>query len=1133
MSPTADPRSGRPLPGSSEEDSRWRALLDAASAPLGLLDQDGRCLFASARLTSLLGTSADRIGERCLTDFLHEDDRSAFEAAMKLCRQCTATVTVSLRPHGVSDRWIEAHLSNRLHERALRGIVLSIEDFTAQHAVEERHAALFSVAPVGIAQLGTDRRIQYVNDRLCEILGRARDELVGSRLKDFSHPEDNPLTENAVSGLIQTRTLSAELEKRFVRADGGVVWARLTMSNPRDPRFLQQRVVVIEDISARREAELRLKELTTLHEAERARSEEALRASESALRRFRTALDRSSELISLVEAGTGRLLDFNDSVCETLGYRREELIGQSLDIIVTGRTPEEIRARNRALLLEPERRDQIRRTYRRKDGSTIEVEVVRQVVQSPDGAIVVAIGRDLTRRMAAQARVRESEERFRQLVEHIPQVFWVLELGSGQLSYISPHHAQLFGRKLGEDGTLRSWIEAVHEEDREDAAGLLHGTVVEAEYRIAWPNGHLRWVHTSASSIRDDQGVAVRLACISEDITARKAAERRMREQARHEQCIARFGKLALGEKDLDQLMASAVDCVQSGLGLRTVLLCEFDEVRAKMLVRASSTSEVTPGREAAIPGAMQLALVSLERCGNYQRGEAEALAAVLPEQWTANAMSAAVCPVLPIGGRRLMIVALSEHDNAFSEEDAGFLEAVSSLISTALQRHESETRLAYLAQFDSLTGLANRSLLRDRLAQAVAQAERQEWSVAVLFVDLDRFKLINDTHGHAMGDALLAESSRRLRDCVRGGDTVGRISGDEFAVVLADLAKPDDAAIVARKILDALAQPFQLGAHETFVSASVGIAIFPADGMDADTLLKNADTAMYRAKEAGRNGFCFFTAEMNRRSQRRLQLAGELRRAIERAEFRLHYQPKVDLAGARRLCGMEALLRWSHPERGLIPPDVFIPVLEETGLIMPVGEWVLNEACRQVRAWHDAGLVPVPVAVNLSARQFREKELERIIHDCTRSAGISTQFIELEITESHLMEEPDAARRVLQGLREAGIRISVDDFGTGYSSLAYLTKFPLNSLKVDRSFVRDLNTDASADSIVRAIINMARSLEFTTIAEGVETELQAGFLRDLGCDQAQGFLYAPALSPEAAAGHLAKARTLPEQYQV
>jgi len=443
----------------------------------------------------------------------------------------------------------------------------------------------------------------------------------------------------------------------------------------------------------------------------------------------------------------------------------------------------------------------------------------------------------------------------------------------------------------------------------------------------------------------------------------------------------------------------------------------------------------------------------------------------------------------------------------AFDVEQVNFVRATSSVLSTALQRIDSEARLAYLAQFDPLTGLPNRALLADRFSQSIAQAKRRALPVAVLYIDLDGFKAVNDALGHAAGDELLREVAARLQAAVRTEDTVARISGDEFAVVLPELVRPEDAALVAQKVIDGLAESLQVQGREIFVTASVGIAAFPADGEDAETLISAADAAMYRAKQTGRNAYQFFTAQINQRSRARVQLGSELRKALERDEFVLFYQPRYELGTRRPICA-EALLRWNHPERSFVSPAEFIPVLEETGLITQVGEWAIRRACDDLRVWQSAGC-DIGVSVNLSARQFRQQDLDRRIKTVVTAVGVDPASIELEITESQLVADPDHGIRVMRTLCDAGLRIAIDDFGTGYSSLAYLTRFPLSALKIDRSFVRDMSRDKSDATIVRTIIEMAHSLAFTVVAEGVENEEQANLLQLLRCEQAQGYLFA------------------------
>jgi diguanylate cyclase (GGDEF)-like protein len=357
---------------------------------------------------------------------------------------------------------------------------------------------------------------------------------------------------------------------------------------------------------------------------------------------------------------------------------------------------------------------------------------------------------------------------------------------------------------------------------------------------------------------------------------------------------------------------------------------------------------------------------------------------------------------------------------------------------------------MAQLAHFDILTGLPNRALYLDRMRQAMTLARRHDRATGVMFLDLDRFKLTNDTLGHSAGDQLLTQVGERLATCVREGDTVGRFGGDEFGIILADMRSPEDARLVAQKILDVLESPFLLDGHEVFITASVGISLYPADSDDETELMKNADAAMYRAKESGRNRYEFYSREMNARSLQRLTLESNLRRALERGEFLLHYQPKASLA-TREITGFEALLRWAPAGQKLVSPADFVPLLEDTGLIVPVGEWVIEAACRQLVTWREAGVRPVPIAINLSARQFRDKNLAATIERILRAHDVDPPFIEIELTESSLMVSTDEAVRALSHLKSLGLRLSIDDFGTGYSSLAYLRRFPLDTLKIDR----------------------------------------------------------------------------------
>jgi diguanylate cyclase (GGDEF)-like protein len=469
-----------------------------------------------------------------------------------------------------------------------------------------------------------------------------------------------------------------------------------------------------------------------------------------------------------------------------------------------------------------------------------------------------------------------------------------------------------------------------------------------------------------------------------------------------------------------------------------------------------------------------------------------------------------------------------AKEPNQFAAESVNFLKSVANIVAIAIDRKSVEDKLAHLAQFDTLTGLPNRDLFRDRLAQSLTLARRNDWLSGVMFIDLDRFKAVNDTYGHAIGDKLLQKVALRLRECVRAGDTVGRLGGDEFAIVLSKLVKDDDAALVAKKVISSLVRPFILEGNETYMSASLGIALYPGDGKDSDILLKNADTAMYRAKEQGRNTYRFYLPQMNERAMERLQVETQLRGALERGEFRLHYQPKVNLASGK-ISGFEALLRWQHPERGLVPPIEFISILEDIGVIVAVGEWVVRTVCEQLNAWHAQGIPLLPIAVNLSARQFQQKNLDSIIGGIINEYGVDPGLLEFELTESLLMNDAEEAVKTLANMKAYGVRLSVDDFGTGYSSLAYLKRFPLDTLKIDRAFVRDVVVDPDDATIALAIINLAHSLQLNVVAEGVENAAQLNFLRERGCEEIQGFYFAQPLPAADCTQALLEDRRLPQ----
>ncbi len=482
---------------------------------------------------------------------------------------------------------------------------------------------------------------------------------------------------------------------------------------------------------------------------------------------------------------------------------------------------------------------------------------------------------------------------------------------------------------------------------------------------------------------------------------------------------------------------------------------------------------------------------------------------------------SGAGWPLLKDGEPVGALIFMSSELGTFTSELIGLMQRLADNVSFGLEnfdRAEEKARadelIKYLATHDNLTDLPNRVLFAELLNASIETARRYKNRLALLFIDLDRFKIINDTLGHADGDALLVEMANRLRQILRASDVVARIGGDEFVVILAELADEQEVAVVARKLLSAIMKPLTLRGQECRVTASIGVALYPEHGNDVQTLTKNADMAMYLAKEEGKNDFRVFANDMRTQSLERLMLETNLRGALVRDEFLLHYQPKIDLRTGK-ITGVEALLRWNQPDLGMLAPTQFISLAEETGLIVPIGLWVLQTACEQHMAWQRDGLPPICMAVNLSPRQFQHEHLLRDIDETLAATGMPPEFLELEITEGMVMQNADRAIDLLTKIKERGIRLSMDDFGTGYSSLALIKRFPIDTLKIDRSFIRDLPNDVDDEAIADAIIGLGKALRLTIVAEGVETREQEAFLRDHSCDEMQGYLFSRPVPPE------------------
>jgi diguanylate cyclase (GGDEF)-like protein/PAS domain S-box-containing protein len=691
-------------------------------------------------------------------------------------------------------------------------------------------------------------------------------------------------------------------------------------------------------------------------------------------------------------------------------------------------------------------------------------------------------------RKAARDALLTSEARFRAMSNASPLGIFVSD-GAGNCVYTNSAYQKISGLSLAQTlGT--NWSLAIHPDDRQRVLAGWREAVAscepfQSEFRFLRNDGSIVWTRINSAAMGDGLEPMARVKTV-EDITERKAAE-----------FVLRAAEEALfEEKERAQVTLNSIgDAV-----LTTDLQGKVRYLNAVAEAMTGWSSADALGR----PLAEVFAIIA----GTTREIAANPAQRAIAENRTVGLSSD--CVLIRRDGMELAI----EDSAAPIHNRDGQVTGAVLVFHDVSKSRAMALKMSHLAQHDFLTDLPNRALLTERLSQAIGRAQRHGKQVALLFLDMDYFKHINDSLGHAIGDQLLQAVAARLVECVRGTDTVCRQGGDEFVILLAEIDRPQDAAHVAEKLLAALSLPHSIDGHELHVTLSIGISIYPDDGIREDTVMQNADTAMYHAKTSGRNNYQFFTPDMNARAVQRLFVESSLRRALKQDEFILNYQPQIDL-GSGVMTGSEALIRWMDPNLGLVVPDQFVQVAEECGLIVPIGQWVLREACRQVQAWLSSGLRAVRVAVNISAVQFRHKGFLESVASILTETGLAPRYLELELTESVLMHDAEASILVLEALKALGVQIAIDDFGTGYSSLAYLQRFPIDTLKIDRSFVRDIATSADGATIVSAVIGMGRNLKQRVIAEGVETPEQLAFLRTQHCAEGQGFLFDRPLSPE------------------
>jgi len=721
------------------------------------------------------------------------------------------------------------------------------------------------------------------------------------------------------------------------------------------------------------------------------------------------------------------------------------------------------------------------------------------------GGRAQALAREMTRHLRDSERQLEEAQRLANLGS------WILDTPTGRLK-CSSQARRILG--LQDDETELAELATLLARVPPDERTVVGEHILEAalrrerrefEHHLDLPDGGERWLHVIVEPV-DEAGAHQLRGVVRDDTQARRNA---LRLQLEHE-----IARLLLADGEPNTVLAKALeaaclhlrwDCAalwRAGIDGRARCTAAWrvaDVPALEHFTRISRTLEYRADEGSLGRAWAQRAPVHMERLQELNDFTRDAFAG------RAGLSVGLIVPTT--AGGSMTAMEFYSRDALTADADAlESLNVIAMQIAQYEQRMHAERQLRHVASHDALTGLQNRAALEREMARAIKRSNRHRMRFAVMFIDLDRFKQINDTLGHGVGDMMIRVCGERLKALLREDDTVARFGGDEFVLLLENLSSPSDAAMLAKKALACFEEPFLTDGHELHVSASIGVSVYPEDGADAETLVKNADTAMYRAKERGRGSYCFYTAQMNAQGTERLMLESGLRRAVERGELELHYQPKMELGG-QRIVGVEALMRWRHPALGMVSPAQFIPIAEETGLIESIGRWALERACADAMTWREVGLPALQVSVNLSPRQLGSRNVINEIRTILDTTGLEPGLLELEITEGVMMKNPEHAVKLLEDIRAMGIGLAIDDFGTGYSSLSYLKRFPLSTVKIDRAFIHDVSENADAQALVDSIITLAHGLRMKVVAEGVETMVQLDHLRSRGCDEIQGFL--------------------------
>jgi len=828
---------------------------------------------------------------------------------------------------------------------------------------------------------------------------------------------------------------------------------------------------------------------------------------------LRATLESTADGVLVVDS-LGRISTYNQQFAEMWRLplqvlssgKDEDALNFVLDQL---KDPDQFRDKVSALYTYPDRESFD--TIEFKDGRIFERYSRPQLVEGQTIGRVWSF-RDVTEHRRAEEQLRESEERFRLIAENVGDLVAMVDT-EGRRIYNSPSYRTVF--KDDEIQPDTDSFREIHPEDRERVQAIFRETVEtgvgqRTEFRFVLKDGGIRYIESEGRVIRDAAGKVTKVVVVSRDISERKRAEQRERMEHAVTRVLAESETLA---EAIPKIVQTICETLNWDCGARW----SMDErkkavacVEAWSIPEKAFTDFIAEVREMTFQpthrGLVRQVWMSgtphwipdVSRDEGFQRAQLAAKAGL---------HGAFAFPVL---AGNVTLAVLEFFSREIRNPDPSLLQMVrviGSQIGQFMARKQAEENLLYVATHDTLTGLPNRYMFNQRFAHALNNAQRYRKTMALLFLDLDRFKFINDTLGHPFGDRLLQEAAARLRMCLRESDTIARFGGDEFVALIEDFSEPGDVISVAQKILHALRWPFMLQGETCHLTASIGISLYPNDGADFANLLKNADIATYRAKEQGKNNYLFYSGEMNDHLSARIAKETRLQGALERNEFILHYEPKVEI-NTGRITGMEALIRWQHPELGLLPPLEFIGHAEDSGLIVPIGAWVLRIACAHNQTLQSRVATPLTVSVNLSARQFEDKHLLREIERALSESSLKPNCLELEITESMVMRDTQSSKKILDGIKSMGIRLAIDDFGTGYSSLASIKRFPFDCIKIDRSFIKDIPQDPDDVAITQAIIAMAHSLRLKVIAEGVETQEQLDFLSEHGCHEFQGYFF-------------------------